>query len=108
MTLQPGKRLVRAGGKKLRRLQLEMEILQVSREFVVQEGCWCSEVRCPGAEGAQVPVPALVTQEGAVDSPEMPQGSPGHGNACEQAGEGTSGAREPLERQARHLLCLHL
>lgn len=50
MTLQPGKHLVQAGGKKNRRVQLELEVLQVSREFVVQEGCLCSEVRCPGVQ----------------------------------------------------------
>lgn len=47
MTLQPGKHLVQAGGKKNRRVQLELEVLQVSRDFVVQERCLCSEVRCP-------------------------------------------------------------
>lgn len=57
-------------------------------------------------KSTQVQVPALVTQEGAVDSPEMLQGSPRHGNTSEGAGEGASGAQEPMERQSRHLLCL--
>lgn len=55
---------------------------------------------CP--ESTQVQVPAWVTQEGAVDSPEVLQGSPRYGNTWEWAGEGTPGAQEPLERQTRH------
>lgn len=38
MTLQPGKHRVQAGGMKNRRLQLELEALQVSSEFTVQVG----------------------------------------------------------------------
>lgn len=59
--------------------------MQVGGEFVLRdEVSRCK--RCPEFIGASTSN-ALVTQEGAVDSPEIQQGSPSHKGTCEWTGE---------------------